>query len=228
MDSFAPFPTILGIMYAEFNATFGPKVIYDVPEGIMVASSSSSSTLPNLSASMLSNTSAGPPLSPIVTSMPSPVPATVNSPTPGTTSSSPTHEYDQTNHMASSNRVKVDFDSLSEYIIPKRELFNRLLIISTPKYRIIGFPVAVEGEKYQRNALLFNLCFILDGDADASAHETVVAKMARLLRLLEVRASMADHAISGLTHPHRWKASSCQIQKPRKCYLISWNTYWRV
>ncbi|TPX34678.1 hypothetical protein SmJEL517_g02766 [Synchytrium microbalum] len=179
MDNFTGFPTILGIVYAEFHATFGPKVTFEVPEGIMTSNN------PNLSGSLTINSN-NTPASPLMSSIHSPL---AMSPT---SSHSPTLEHVE-NTSSNRDAITVDFDSLSEYIIPKRELFNQLLIVSTPKYRVIGHPISVEGEKYQRNALLFNMCFVLAGDADTSAHEPVVAKMARLLRLLEVESEFLSN-----------------------------------
>ncbi|KAJ3087111.1 Nitrogen permease regulator 2, partial [Quaeritorhiza haematococci] len=40
----------------------------------------------------------------------------------------------------------LDFDSMSEYIIPKPELCNRLVTISTPAYKVVGYPVLIEDE----------------------------------------------------------------------------------
>lgn len=39
---------------------------------------------------------------------------------------------------------------------------------------------------YNRNAFIFNLCFVFDRDAELSAFEPVVRKTGRTLRMLEV------------------------------------------
>ncbi|KAF9958025.1 Nitrogen permease regulator 2 [Mortierella alpina] len=79
----------------------------------------------------------------------------------------------------------VDFDSISEYLIPKVELCSKLVTISTPTCKIIGFPINLEHKKFQRNALMFNLAFVFDKDAEISSYEPVVRKMARVLKALE-------------------------------------------
>lgn len=43
-------------------------------------------------------------------------------------------------------------------------------------------------QKYERNALLFNLCFVFEKDAATAAYEQVVRKMARVLKSLEVES----------------------------------------
>jgi len=80
----------------------------------------------------------------------------------------------------------LDFDAISEYVIPKPELCNRLVIIGTTKYKVMGYPVSIENSKYKRNALIFNLCFVFDNNADSSSYEQIVTKMAFILKSLEV------------------------------------------
>ncbi|KAF9174625.1 Nitrogen permease regulator 2 [Mortierella sp. AD010] len=79
----------------------------------------------------------------------------------------------------------VDFDSISEYLIPKAELCSKLVTISTPTCKVIGFPINLEHKKFERNALMFNLAFVFDKDAETSSYEPVVRKMAKVLEALE-------------------------------------------
>ncbi|KAI8358772.1 nitrogen permease regulator 2-domain-containing protein [Mortierella sp. GBAus27b] len=79
----------------------------------------------------------------------------------------------------------VDFDSISEYLIPKVELCSKLVTISTPTCKVVGFPIYLEHTKFLRNALMFNLAFVFDKDAETSSYEPVVRKMARVLKALE-------------------------------------------
>jgi uncharacterized protein YbcI len=110
------YPKILAIFYAEFDATLGPKVLFDTPEGYS---------------------------------------------------------------------AQVDFESVSEYIIPKSELCNRLVSIETDAHIIIGHPVQIRSSSYDRNVLIFNLCFIF-GKEDVRVYEQIVVNIARVLRTLEI------------------------------------------
>ncbi|KAF9195434.1 Nitrogen permease regulator 2 [Haplosporangium sp. Z 767] len=101
----------------------------------------------------------------------------------------------------------VDFDSISEFLIPKVELCAKLVTISTPTCKVIGFPVNLEHKKFQRNALMFNLAFVFDKDAEISSYEPVVRKMARVLKALEkeseflsrqTRAAMMDNGAQSI------------------------------
>ena len=52
--------------------------------------------------------------------------------------------------------------------------------------KIIGCPVSIANKKYDRNALMFNCCFLFDGDTRTARYEPVVKKLANYLTQLEV------------------------------------------
>ncbi|KAJ3258056.1 Nitrogen permease regulator 2 [Boothiomyces macroporosus] len=97
--------------------------------------------------------------------------------------------------------LKVDFDSFSEYMIPKSALCNQLVTISTTNFRIMGYPVLLQDSKYERNALLFNLCFVFEKSANILSFEQIVTKIARVLRALEVRAILNKVESEFLSNP---------------------------
>ncbi|KAK9722606.1 Nitrogen permease regulator 2 [Basidiobolus ranarum] len=82
----------------------------------------------------------------------------------------------------------IDFDAISEFIIPKAALCGRKVSITTSSSKVVGYPVSIEDRKYERNALMFNLCFVFDREANTCGYEPVVKKMAGVLRALEVES----------------------------------------
>ncbi|KAJ3322661.1 Nitrogen permease regulator 2 [Boothiomyces sp. JEL0866] len=98
--------------------------------------------------------------------------------------------------------LKVDFDSFSEYMIPKSALCNQLVTISTTNLRIMGFPVLLQDSKYERNALLFNLCFVFEKTANILSFEQIVTKIARVLRALEVESEFLSNPETKSTLPN--------------------------
>jgi hypothetical protein len=78
------------------------------------------------------------------------------------------------------------FDQIHEYIIPKEQLCHRIIITQMKSIKIVGFPVCMESNKYQRNKLLFNLAFAFDVDDDPTPYEPVCRKVAKYMRELEV------------------------------------------
>jgi Nitrogen permease regulator 2 len=54
--------------------------------------------------------------------------------------------------------------------------------------RVVGFPVRLDGDKYPRNFLQFNLCFVFPESVDTTPFERVVSTLGRLLETLEVES----------------------------------------
>lgn len=78
-----------------------------------------------------------------------------------------------------------DFDTVSDYIIPKQELCDRLVTVCTNRFRILGYPMCLEDRKYDRNEYIFNIAIVLDECIDHSSYKGVVRKLAKLFRALE-------------------------------------------
>ncbi|TAQ86613.1 hypothetical protein B7494_g5082 [Chlorociboria aeruginascens] len=82
-----------------------------------------------------------------------------------------------------------DFDTISEYIIPRQAFFNRLVSILDPdsKYRILGHPICITDPKYARNEFMFNFSIVLRADIDEIPYEAVVRRLASTFAELEVQ-----------------------------------------
>jgi nitrogen permease regulator 2-like protein len=80
-----------------------------------------------------------------------------------------------------------EFNSISEYIIPKKELCNRLINICTPTgYRVLGYPVHIPGQQYERNFLIYNLAFVFHETGEIGSYIPVVRRLAMTFKQLEV------------------------------------------
>ena len=60
------------------------------------------------------------------------------------------------------------------------------LFLPWENYFITGYPMRISHEKYPRNFLIFNLCFVCDSDARTVQYELVVRKLAEHLVTLEM------------------------------------------
>jgi hypothetical protein len=174
MDTFQGFPLIQAIFYCEFHPTQGPKVVFEVPEGFTASIHSPQSKQPN-------NISMDDYLH-----MRSPAFIGGNPSNPSTDVQP--RKYSSGSLSSFPAFRLLDFDSISEYLIPKPEICNRLVMISTGHFKVLGYPVSIESAKYERNALLFNLCFVFHRGADTASFVPVVKKTARVLRSSEVCA----------------------------------------
>uniref|UniRef100_A0A5S6Q079 Nitrogen permease regulator 2 n=2 Tax=Trichuris muris TaxID=70415 RepID=A0A5S6Q079_TRIMR len=114
-------PPLLCLIYAEFDARVGPRIVYQVPEEIV---------------------------------------------------------------------SKELFDSLSAFLIPRSELVDRLIKVDLPSLKIMGYPKAIESKKYERNAFIFNLCFVVANVAEVDfVYEPLVEKLAKSLEAFELECS---------------------------------------
>ncbi|OJT07836.1 Nitrogen permease regulator 2 -like protein [Trametes pubescens] len=149
-------PRLESVFYAVFDVDLGPKIISQVPEGLIATSSSSghasgasSSTL--YTASPASSTPSLADLDP-----PSRHPST-------SVLSSPTTQRLETRSLLSptksttpGNRFFFTFDDISKYVIPPKALCGRLVICAAKSHRVLGLPVRLDEEYYPRNYFLYN------------------------------------------------------------------------
>ncbi|KAJ9070912.1 Nitrogen permease regulator 2 [Entomophthora muscae] len=87
-----------------------------------------------------------------------------------------------------------DFEAISDYIIPKTQLCENILTFTAGSYKVVGHPMTIENRKYERNALMFNLCWVFDAHAVVNSYEPIISKMAVVLRSLEIENEfLSDH-----------------------------------
>ncbi|KAF1812205.1 nitrogen permease regulator 2 [Eremomyces bilateralis CBS 781.70] len=79
-----------------------------------------------------------------------------------------------------------DFNSISEYIIPRPPFCDRPLTICINKLRIVSHPVCIDDlARYDRKIYIFNFAVVIEEDVEMSGYVSVVRKLARLFRNLE-------------------------------------------
>lgn len=85
------------------------------------------------------------------------------------------------------------FDKFSNFIIPKPEVFKNMVTINSLGIKIKGYPNKIQGSKYERNALLFNLCLVFKPEARTSPYEPLVLKLSEYLHSLETENGFLSH-----------------------------------
>jgi hypothetical protein len=82
-----------------------------------------------------------------------------------------------------------DFETMGEYIIPRQGFCNRYVTICDPedKHRILGHPVCIKDEKYERNEFMFNFCIVIGVDVDMTPYEAVVRRLASTFTEMEIQ-----------------------------------------
>ncbi|XP_037575012.1 GATOR complex protein NPRL2-like isoform X1 [Dermacentor silvarum] len=77
------------------------------------------------------------------------------------------------------------FSAISVYLIPKPELQHKLITVNMCEMKVIGYPVGLDSAEYDRNRLMFNLCFVCDAKMRTIQYEPIVRKLANYLTTLE-------------------------------------------
>ena len=97
-------------------------------------------------------------------------------------------------HDASQQRPFFSFRAISSFIIPRQSLCGNLISLSpptsgphSPSYLILGYPVCITSPSYFRNEFIFNFALVLSHaeSPDVNAYQSVVTKLAHLMRSLE-------------------------------------------
>lgn len=99
------------------------------------------------------------------------------------------------------------FDSCSEYIITGSELSDKIVNLSTHGIHILTRPTIIANEKYERNALLFCLGFVLRRTEDPRPFRPALAKLADTLREMEIESqflSAQKHGNDALQRLLEW------------------------
>ncbi|CAM9426561.1 unnamed protein product, partial [Phaeothamnion confervicola] len=80
------------------------------------------------------------------------------------------------------------FDGVSDYVIVGKALCQKLISVHAYGYKIVGHPMCIQDEKYDRNALLFNIAFVFHGEAsaeDIEPYHPALRKIAITLAAIE-------------------------------------------
>lgn len=84
-----------------------------------------------------------------------------------------------------------NFDTVKNYVIPKPQLCNKLISFKINNYKVIGFPVRIENERYSRNSFNFNFCFVFPYDfGDVKPYEPAITWIGKMFQALEEQSFM--------------------------------------
>ena len=205
---------ISSVFFAVLHLEDGPKIVYQVPEGLITTPPrppprpSTPQTSSDLSISVPSppNNTNNTPTSTASPTHPPPCPPTTSKAQASSSTTGQSQSQSQSSSTTTTTNTTTagggggggassgpaplfEFELISQFAIPQAELCGRLMICTTRKHRIVGFPVILKGEHYERGMFQYNLCFVFQRDLDVSPYEPVVRKVARVLTVCEVSSS---------------------------------------
>lgn len=77
------------------------------------------------------------------------------------------------------------FNDFSDFIIPKQRLSQRNVTANALDFKVVGYPVVLDNDKYKRNQFIFNVCFVCHPWSKTVQYEPAVEKLSRYLIQLE-------------------------------------------
>ncbi|XP_020616823.1 nitrogen permease regulator 2-like protein isoform X2 [Orbicella faveolata] len=114
---------------------------------------------------------------------------------------------------------KEEFDCVAVYIIPKPELQSKLITINALDRKFIGCPISIENAKYSRNALVFNVCFVLGPNVDTIRYEGVVKKLAGYMTSLELEYGFLSQEETKASLPCVLSEIVLELNEKGKCTI---------
>lgn len=98
--------------------------------------------------------------------------------------------------MPQSHVTKEQFDSISNYLIPKPELERRLQTVNALGLKVIGYPIGIDHARYPRNRLIFNVCFVCRPHMRTFHYEPLVKKLNKYFEELELECQFLSSPTS--------------------------------
>ena len=107
------------------------------------------------------------------------------------------------------------FETVARYIIPRQAFCNRYVTVCDPdsKYRILGHPVCIKNEKYERNEFMFNFCLVIATDVDKLPYEAVVRRLASTFTEMEIQTQFLSQEEASYSRDHRSISALLEIIK---------------
>lgn len=99
--------------------------------------------------------------------------------------------------------------------MPRQAFCNRYVTACDPdnRYRILGHPVCIKNEKYERNELMFNFCIVIATNVDKVPYESVVRRLASTFTEMEVQNQFLSQIESANSPDRRSIAALIEIVK---------------
>lgn len=169
-------PIILSIFFAVFDQDAGPKIAYQIPDGLVTETSI---------ADLTSGTNSPPKDTDTASASVSTSGSFISASGSASGQATPKASSRTISQTKLSRNALFAFDDIRKFVIPTSALCGRLITCATKKTLVMGFPVALRG-RYDRHYFRFNICFVFDRRADLSCFEPIVRKIGRVMKSCEV------------------------------------------
>jgi len=121
---------------------------------------------------------------------------------------------DQGSTAGNDNKEDTIFDSCSEYIITGSFVTGNIINLSTHHIHVLTRPTIIQDERYERNALLFCVGFVLRRTEDPRPFRPVLSKLAVTFREMEIEQQFLTS-----------RSTRAQLQSHLDRILVSLNSF---
>jgi hypothetical protein len=121
--------------------------------------------------------------------------------------------------MPQSYVTKEQFDSISNYLIPKPELERRLQTVNALGLKVIGYPIGIDNARYPRNRLIFNVCFVCRPHMRTFHYEPLVKKLNKYFEELELECQFLTSLTSRPKIPSILEDIRVKLNEFKACIL---------
>jgi hypothetical protein len=92
----------------------------------------------------------------------------------------------------------IPFDLLTDFLIPKQTLCDRLVSVVYGNYRILSYPVLITAGRYDRNEYIFTLSIVVHVNVEFSCYPGMVTKIAKVFRAMEEQCGWISSEVKEL------------------------------
>lgn len=86
-------------------------------------------------------------------------------------------------------------------------------------HKVLGFPVAIDDVRYERNRYIFNLCFVCEASKRTVQYEPLIKKLAKYMVQLELECKFLSEASNKGNVTSLLKSMKHELNETRSCKL---------
>ncbi|RPA83721.1 nitrogen permease regulator 2 [Ascobolus immersus RN42] len=110
----------------------------------------------------------------------------------------------------------IPIDLLTDFLIPKQTLCDRLVSVVYGDYRILSYPVRIEAGRYDRNEYIFTLSVVVHVNVEFSPYPGMVTKIAKMLRAMEEQCGWISTEVKELERMRKKREERIKLKMEEK------------
>lgn len=110
------------------------------------------------------------------------------------------------------------FSLSCDYIIPSQQLCGKVISINVIGKIILGCPMCINNDKeYERNAKIFNMCFLFDINEDIECYKPIIRKLNNVIKKVEIESGFIRDIDRKQTLPTIIQSIYFELNRKEEC-----------